>query len=36
MNEESGQEKGESDKKVVHVYPLVKVNPIKKNHHYIY
>lgn len=25
MNDESGQEKGEVDKKIVHVYPLIKV-----------
>uniref|UniRef100_T1H392 Uncharacterized protein n=1 Tax=Megaselia scalaris TaxID=36166 RepID=T1H392_MEGSC len=24
MNDESGQEKGEVDKKIVHVYPLIK------------
>lgn len=36
MNDESGQEKGESDKKIVHVYPLVKVIIIsKKLHNYI-
>lgn len=35
MNDESGLEKGENEKKIIHVYPLVKVNVLNKYYNYI-